>query len=116
MLLKISIAMAINQSQVDHIISSASADDPEVKLQNLQDEVDLLKKSIKKLLIDIRERMNEMENPFIVASMQIDGPTKIPSNEISAEERSESLPIPEQKSAQISSPDEAESRWQPSIQ
>ena len=60
--------MSINQSQVDHIISSASADDPEVKLQNLQDEVDLLKKSVKRLLIDIRERMNELENPFILAS------------------------------------------------
>jgi len=60
--------MSINQSQVDHIISSASVDDPEVKLQNLQDEVDLLKKSVKKLLIDIRERMNELENPFILAS------------------------------------------------
>lgn len=60
--------MSINQSQVDHILSSASADDPEVKLQNLQDEVDLLKKSVKRLLIDIRERMNELENPFILAS------------------------------------------------
>jgi len=58
----------MNQSQVDHIISSASIDDPEVKLQNLQDEVDLLKKSVKKLLIDLRERMNELENPFILAS------------------------------------------------
>ncbi|WOF15623.1 hypothetical protein F1737_02435 [Methanoplanus sp. FWC-SCC4] len=61
--------MAINQSQVDHILSSASADDPEVKLQNLQDEVDLLKKSVKKLLIDLRERLNETENPFIVTAM-----------------------------------------------
>lgn len=60
--------MAVNQSQVDHILSTASADDPEVKLQNLQDEVDLLKKSVKKLLIDLRERMNEMDNPFIVAA------------------------------------------------
>ncbi|MFA5395781.1 MAG: hypothetical protein WC346_07205, partial [Methanogenium sp.] len=68
--------MAVNQSQVDHIISSASADDPEVRLQSLQDEVDLLKKSIKRLLIDIRERMNELENPFIVASMQSDEPKR----------------------------------------
>ncbi len=60
--------MAVNQSQVDHILSTASADDPEVKLQNLQDEVDLLKKSVKKLLIDLRERMNEMDNPFIIAT------------------------------------------------
>jgi len=60
--------MVVNQSQVDHILSTASADDPEVKLQNLQDEVDLLKKSVKKLLIDLRERMNELDNPFIMSN------------------------------------------------
>ncbi len=60
--------MAINQAQVDHIISTASADDPEIKMQRLQDEVDLIKKSIKKLLIDIRERMNELENPFVLTN------------------------------------------------
>lgn len=60
--------MAVNQSQVDHILSTASVDDPEVRLQNLQDEVDLLKKSVKKLLIDLREKMNEMDNPFIVST------------------------------------------------
>lgn len=88
--------MAINQSQVDHIINSASADDPEVKLQNLQDEVDLLKKSIKKLLIDIRERMNEMENPFIVASMRPDAPAPVSSPEPQPEEIPEPVPTPEQ--------------------
>lgn len=61
--------MAINQEQVDHIISTASADDPEIKMQRLQEEVDLIKKSIKKLLIDIRERMNELENPFVVSNV-----------------------------------------------
>jgi len=61
--------MAVNQSQVDHIITAASEDDPEVKLQNLEREVDLIKTSIKRLLMDIRERMNDMENPFtLVAS------------------------------------------------
>jgi hypothetical protein len=59
--------MAVNQSQVDHIITAASEDDPEVKLQNLEREVDLIKTSIKRLLIDIRERMNELENPFTIA-------------------------------------------------
>lgn len=58
--------MAVNQSQVDHIITAASEDDPEVKLQNLEREVDLIKTSIKRLLMDIRERMNEMENPFTI--------------------------------------------------
>ncbi len=59
--------MAVNQSQVDHIITAASEDDPEVKLQNLEREVDLIKTSIKRLLMDIRERMNELENPFTLA-------------------------------------------------
>ncbi len=58
--------MAVNQSQVDNILATASADDPEVKLQNLEQEVDLMKKSIKKLLIDIRERLNESDNPLTV--------------------------------------------------
>lgn len=56
--------MSVNQSQVDQILGAATADDPEVKLENLEREVDVLKASVKKLLIDIRERMNEMENPF----------------------------------------------------
>lgn len=60
--------MAVNQSQVDHIITAASEDDPEVKLQNLEREVDLIKTSIKRLLMDIRERMNEMENPFTITA------------------------------------------------
>ncbi len=60
--------MAVNQSQVDHIITAASEDDPEVKLQNLEREVDLIKTSIKRLLMDIRERMNELENPFTIIS------------------------------------------------
>ncbi|MDO9034875.1 MAG: hypothetical protein Q7U51_06700, partial [Methanoregula sp.] len=60
--------MAVNQAQVDHIITAASEDDPEVKLQNLEREVDLIKTSIKRLLMDIRERMNELENPFTLTA------------------------------------------------
>jgi hypothetical protein len=66
--------MAVNQSQVDHIITAASEDDPEVKLQNLEREVDLIKTSIKRLLMDIRERMNELENPFTLAATGTAGP------------------------------------------
>ena len=65
--------MAVNQSQVDHIITAASEDDPEVKLQNLEREVDLIKTSIKRLLMDIRERMNELENPFTLVSTATTG-------------------------------------------
>ena len=60
--------MAVNQSQVDHIITAASEDDPEVKLQNLEREVSLLKTSIKRIMMDIRERMNDLENPFILGN------------------------------------------------
>jgi len=67
--------MAVNQSQVDHIITAASEDDPEVKLQNLEREVDLIKTSIKRLLMDIRERMNELENPFTLSAPSGSGVT-----------------------------------------
>jgi hypothetical protein len=67
--------MAVNQSQVDHIITAASEDDPEVKLQNLEREVDLIKTSIKRLLMDIRERMNELENPFTLSAVSGSGAT-----------------------------------------
>jgi hypothetical protein len=73
--------MAVNQSQVDHIITAASEDDPEVKLQNLEREVDLIKTSIKRLLIDIRERMNELENPFTLVTT---GTTATPSLPLSS--------------------------------
>lgn len=59
--------MAVNQAQVDSIISSASSEDPEIQLLKLRDEVELLKTSIKRLLIDIRERMNDAENPLVQA-------------------------------------------------
>jgi hypothetical protein len=60
--------MVVNQAQVDQILTAASEDDPEVKLQNLEREVDLIKTSIKRLLIDIRERMNDIDNPFTLTN------------------------------------------------
>ncbi|WAC04104.1 MAG: hypothetical protein OS112_06430 [Methanoregula sp.] len=49
--------------------SKSAGEDQDARIQNLEREVDLLKTSIKRLLIDIRERMNEMENPFTIAGM-----------------------------------------------
>jgi len=72
--------MAVNQSQVDHIITAASEDDPEVKLQNLEREVDLIKTSIKRLLMDIRERMNELENPFTLTAAAVGAPVSTTSS------------------------------------
>jgi hypothetical protein len=60
--------MAVNQTQVEDIINAASVQDPAVRLETLEREVDLLKKSIKHILMDIRERMNEMDNPFVIVS------------------------------------------------
>lgn len=61
--------MVVNQAQVDQILTAASEDDPEVKMQNLEREVDLIKTSIKRLLIDIRERMNDLDNPFTLTAL-----------------------------------------------
>jgi len=60
--------MPIDQSQVDQILAGASdsGEDTETRLHNLEQEVDYIKTSIKRLPIDIRERMNEMENPFSI--------------------------------------------------
>ncbi|MEA2034193.1 MAG: hypothetical protein U9N40_01670 [Euryarchaeota archaeon] len=96
--------MAVNQSQVDNILSSASADDPEVKMQNLQDEVDLLKKSVKKLLIDLRERMNEIENPFILGSQTPQAPPvdiPLPEETVETEETPVSEPVPPEITQEI---------------
>ncbi|HDR74063.1 MAG TPA: hypothetical protein ENN85_09190 [Methanoculleus sp.] len=106
--------MAINQAQVDHIISTASADDPEVQMQRLQDDVDLIKKSIKKLLIDIRDRMNELENPFVIGATVSGGPAQH-SHAQGGEKTKESTPAeepepgvpahkPVQQSPQIAAP------------
>ena len=56
--------MAVHQSPEDPLLPVPSADDPDARLRELASEVDLIKTSIKRLLIDIRERMNELDNPF----------------------------------------------------
>jgi len=64
--------MAANPGQGDPVVSPLPKNSPEeqdAKIQNLEREMDLLKTSIKRLLMDIRERMNETENPFMVASV-----------------------------------------------
>jgi len=60
--------MAGNPAQPDQTVPEVAEDGAEVRIQNLEREVDLLKTSIKRLLMDIRERMNELENPFTVAT------------------------------------------------
>lgn len=55
----------MNLGPGDPLLSAASADDQQQQLQNLQGEVDQIKISIKRLLMDIREQMNNLENPFV---------------------------------------------------
>jgi len=61
--------MAAGPALGDQVVQKNSPEEQDAKIQNLEREVDLIKTSIKRLLMDIRERMNEMENPFIVASV-----------------------------------------------
>ncbi len=54
--------MAVDQTQVDSYISAASAEDPASKLKNLEEEINLIKTSIKRLLLDLRDRMSEFQS------------------------------------------------------
>jgi hypothetical protein len=58
----------------DAPIATPPAGDVDVKLLKLQEEMDLLKTSIKKLLIDIRDRMNEKDNPFLHPGISYNSP------------------------------------------
>ncbi len=52
------------QTLINKTVSEANTDTPENRIKKLEEEVNLIKGSIKKLLIDIRETMNNLENPF----------------------------------------------------
>jgi len=54
----------IDQSMIDQLVATAEADTPESKIAKLEKEVETLKGAIKRLLMDIREAMNNLENPF----------------------------------------------------
>jgi len=60
--------VGVDQAQIDKILAGASSDDPEARLDTLEKELDFVKTSIKRLLIDLRERMNELDNPFTCAA------------------------------------------------
>jgi len=55
----------VDQSVVDEILAKAAEDTEEGRLEKLEREVETLKGSIKRLLLDIRETMNKLENPFV---------------------------------------------------
>jgi len=55
-------------------VAAPPAGDIDVKLLKIQEEMDLLKTSIKKLLIDIRDRLNERDNPFLHPGISYNSP------------------------------------------
>jgi archaellum component FlaD/FlaE len=54
----------MDQSAINKIILE-SGEDPNKRVEKLEKEVMILKGSIKKLIVDIREQMNNAENPFL---------------------------------------------------
>jgi hypothetical protein len=58
----------------DTTATAPPAGDIDVKLLKLQEEMDLLKTSIKRLLIDIRDRLNEKDNPFLHPGISYNSP------------------------------------------
>jgi hypothetical protein len=58
----------------DTPIPTPPAGDADLKLLKLQEEMDLIKTSIKKLLIDIRDRLNEKDNPFLHPGISYNSP------------------------------------------
>jgi hypothetical protein len=92
----------VDQSVVDEILAKASEDTEEGRLEKLEREVETLKGSIKRLLLDIRETMNRLENPFANLQSLAEAnivpqsapqiqivPTSIPKGEEGAEEKKE---------------------------
>lgn len=55
---------SFDQSMIDSIVASAESDTIESRVASLEEEVTEIKGSIKTLLMDIRETMGVLENPF----------------------------------------------------
>ncbi|HOW13261.1 hypothetical protein [Methanosarcina sp.] len=55
---------SFDQSMIDKIVATAESDTIESKVASLEEEVNEIKGSIKNLLMDIRETMSVLENPF----------------------------------------------------
>jgi hypothetical protein len=55
----------MDQSAINQIIMDNAVDDPSKKVEKIEKEVMILKGSIKKLIVDIREQMNNADNPFL---------------------------------------------------
>ncbi|MCT8337886.1 hypothetical protein FKB36_10420 [Methanoculleus sp. Afa-1] len=79
--------VGVDQAQIDKILSGASSEDPEARLDTLEKELDFVKTSIKRLLIDLRERMNELDNPFTSVGVSYAGNRIMPSYDAADDEQ-----------------------------
>jgi len=80
--------------KADEIITEIESEEPEQRIQALEDEIKEVKGSIKKLLLDLREQMSNIENPF----RDLKGlTTLIQAPAISKEEEEEEEPEEEKK-------------------
>ncbi|MDI6867893.1 FlaD/FlaE family flagellar protein [Methanoculleus sp.] len=86
----------VDQAQIDKILAGASTEDPEARLDALEKELDFVKTSIKRLLIDLRERLNELDNPFTsAASLRKEGHWETPADDTLAGKGKEEVPAQE---------------------
>ncbi len=89
-----------DQAQIDKILSGASSEDPDVRLDTLEKELDFVKTSIKRLLIDLRERMNELDNPFTSAAASYAG-NRFEPPDLAGDGKNE-VPVRDDESADMS--------------
>ncbi|VUT23836.1 MAG: hypothetical protein MASP_00208 [Candidatus Methanolliviera sp. GoM_asphalt] len=80
--------------RVSEIISEVEAEEPERRIFALEAELNELKGSIKKLLVDLREQMNNIENPFqdmrqLTTLIQPGVAPEVPSGEEEEEKKEE---------------------------
>ena len=86
--------VGVDQTQIDKILAGASSEDPEARLDTLEKELDFVKTSIKRLLIDLRERMSELDNPFTSAAASYMGSTfRPPDLARKEEEEDDDVPV-----------------------
>jgi hypothetical protein len=88
--------ISMDPPQGDPVIAAPPSGDLDVKLLKIQEEVDLLKTSIKKLLIDLRDRLNEKDNPFLRTGGAFPAGADAEAEEPPVEEEKEEEPLPEE--------------------
>lgn len=95
---------SFDQSMIDKLVATAESDTIESKVASLEEEVAEIKGSIKTLLMDIRETMSVLENPF----QNIQGIANISSAIVNPKSEEVSENHPPKKEEEIEDEDEGE--------